>query len=111
MNRYTNGIKTAFLLTLMAAVIMAIGAWLGGRQGLIIAFAIALAINVFSYWNSGSLAIRAMRAQPVTEAQQPGMFRIVRELSSHVEQPMPQLYVSPTMAPNAFATGRNPQNA
>jgi heat shock protein HtpX len=111
MNRYVNGIKTAFLLTLMAAVIMAIGAWLGGKQGLIIAFGIALAINAYSYWNSGSLAIRAMRAQQVTETQQPVMYRIVRELSGGLGQPMPQLYVSPTMAPNAFATGRNPQNA
>jgi heat shock protein HtpX len=111
MNRYVNGIKTAFLLTLMAAVIMAIGAWLGGKQGLIIAFGIALAINAYSYWNSGSLAIRAMHAQQVTETQQPVMYRIVRELSGGLGQPMPQLYVSPTMAPNAFATGRNPQNA
>jgi heat shock protein HtpX len=111
MNRYLNGIKTAFLLTLMAAVIMAIGAWLGGKQGLIIAFGIALAINAYSYWNSGSLAIRAMRAVQVTEVQQPEMYRIVRDLSSGLGQPMPQLYVSPTMAPNAFATGRNPQNA
>jgi heat shock protein HtpX len=111
MNRYVNGIKTAFLLALMAAVIMAIGAWLGGVQGLVIAFGIALVINAFSYWNSGSLAIRAMRAQPVTEAQQPVMYRVVRELSGSLEQPMPQLYVSPTNAPNAFATGRNPDNA
>ena len=111
MNRYTNGVKTAFLLALMAAVIMAIGAWLGGTQGLIIAFVIALGMNAFSYWNSGSLAIRAMRAQPVTETQQPVMYRIVRDLSTQLNQPMPQLYVSPTMAPNAFATGRNPQNA
>lgn len=111
MNRYINGVKTAFLLTLMAAVIMAIGAWWGGQQGLIIAFGIALAINAYSYWNSGSLAIRAMRAQQVTEAQQPGMYRIVRDLSGDLGQPMPQLYVSPTMAPNAFATGRNPANA
>jgi heat shock protein HtpX len=111
MNRYVNGIKTAFLLALMAAVIMAIGAWLGGVQGLVIAFGIALVINAFSYWNSGSLAIRAMHAQPVTEAQQPAMYRVVRDLSSGLGQPMPQLYVSPTMAPNAFATGRNPDNA
>ncbi|MFL6181392.1 MAG: M48 family metalloprotease, partial [Actinomycetes bacterium] len=111
MNRYINGVKTAFLLTLMAAVIMAIGAWLGGRQGLIIAFGIALAINAYSYWNSGSLAIRAMRAQQVTEAEQPGMHRIVHDLCGDLGQPMPQLYVSPTMAPNAFATGRNPENA
>jgi heat shock protein HtpX len=111
MNRYTNGIKTGFLLALMGAVIMLIGAWLGGRQGLIIAFVIALGINAFSYWNSGSLAIRAMRARPVTESEQPVMYRIVHELSGRLGQPMPQLYVSPTMAPNAFATGRNPQNA
>jgi heat shock protein HtpX len=111
MNRFTNGIKTAFLLALMGAVIMVIGAWLGGSQGLIIAFVIALGINAFSYWNSGSLAIRAMRARPVTESEQPGMYRIVHELSGQLGQPMPQLYVSPTMAPNAFATGRNPQNA
>jgi heat shock protein HtpX len=111
MNRYLNGVKTAFLLGLMAAVIMLIGAWLGGSQGLVIAFVIALGMNVFSYWNSGSLAIRAMRAVPVTEAQQPAMFRIVRELAAAQGQPMPQLYISPTMAPNAFATGRNPKNA
>jgi heat shock protein HtpX len=111
MNRYTNGVKTAFLLALMAAAIMLIGAWLGGRQGLIIAFVIALGMNAFSYWNSGSLAIRAMHARPVTEAEQPTMFRIVQNLSMQLGQPMPELYVSPTVAPNAFATGRNPKNA
>jgi heat shock protein HtpX len=104
-------VKTAFLLGLMAALIMVIGAWLGGTQGLIIAFVIALGVNAFSYWNSGSLAIRAMHARPVTEAEQPAMYRIVRELSASRGEPMPQLYVSPTLAPNAFATGRNPQNA
>lgn len=111
MNRFTNGVKTAFLLALMAAVIMLIGAWIGGRQGLIIAFVIALGMNAFSYWNSGSLAIRAMRARPVTEAEQPTMYRIVQNLAMQLGQPMPQLYVSPTLAPNAFATGRNPKNA
>ena len=111
MNRYVNGMKTAFLLALMAAVIMLIGAWLGGTQGLVIAFVIALGMNAFSYWNSGSLAIRAMKARPVTEAEQPAMYRIVQNLAMQQGEPMPQLYVSPTMAPNAFATGRNPQNA
>ncbi len=111
MNRYVNGVKTAFLLALMAAVIMLIGLWLGGTQGLVIAFVIALGMNAFSYWNSGSLAIRAMKARPVTEAEQPTMYRIVQNLAMQQGEPMPQLYVSPTMAPNAFATGRNPQNA
>lgn len=111
MNRYFNGVKTAFLLALMAAVIMLIGLWLGGTQGLVIAFVIALGMNAFSYWNSGSLAIRAMKARPVTEAEQPTMYRIVQNLAMQQGEPMPQLYVSPTMAPNAFATGRNPKNA
>ncbi len=111
MNRSLNGIKTAFLLGLMAAVIMVIGVWLGGTTGLIIAFVIALGMNAFSYWNSGSLAIRAMHAQPVSEAEQPAMYRIVQNLAMQQRQPMPQLYLSPTMSPNAFATGRNPQNA
>jgi heat shock protein HtpX len=111
MNRSINGIKTAFLLGLMAAVIMVIGVWLGGMTGLVIAFVIAIGMNAFSYWNSGSLAIRAMHARPVTEAEQPTMYRIVQNLAMQQGEPMPQLYVSPTMAPNAFATGRNPQNA
>ena len=111
MNRSVNGLKTAFLLGLMAAVIMVIGVWLGGTTGLVIAFVIALGMNAFSYWNSGSLAIRAMHATPVTEAQQPTMYRIVQNLAMQQGEPMPQLYVSPTMSPNAFATGRNPKNA
>jgi heat shock protein HtpX len=108
---YFNGVKTAFLLGALSAFILLIGAWLGGTTGLVWAFGIALAVNGYSYWNSGKLALRAMRARPVTEAEQPAMFRIVQNLSSSQGQPMPALYVSPTMAPNAFATGRNPQNA
>lgn len=108
---YFNGVKTAFLLGALSAFILLIGAWLGGTTGLVWAFGIALAVNGYSYWNSGKLALRAMRARPVTEAEQPAMFRIVQNLSMSQGQPMPALYVSPTMAPNAFATGRNPQNA
>jgi len=108
---YYNGLKTAALLGLLTAVIMVIGAWLGGTQGLVIAFAIALATNAFAYWNSGAMALRSMRARPVSEAEQPVMYRVVREIATQQRQPMPTLHVSPTMAPNAFATGRNPRNA
>ena len=109
--RFANGMKTAFLLGLMGALILVVGYWLGGTTGLVIALVIAIGINGFSYWNSGKLALRAMHARPVTEAEQPVMYRIVSELAMQQGQPMPTLHVSPTMAPNAFATGRNPQNA
>jgi heat shock protein HtpX len=110
-HRHFNGLKTAVLLGGMSAFLLFVGQLLGGAKGLVIALVIALAINAYGYWNSGNLAIRAMRARPVSEAEQPVMYRIVRELSTAARQPMPALYVSPTNAPNAFATGRNPRNA
>lgn len=106
-----NGLKTAVLLGGMSAFLMVVGTIMAGRAGLFIALLIALAISGYQYWNSGKLAIRSMRARPVSEAEQPAMYRIVRELANEARQPMPALYVSPTMAPNAFATGRNPRNA
>jgi len=110
-HRHVNGVKTAVLLALLSGLILLAGQWLGGRQGLTIAAVLALATNGISYFFSDKIALRSMRARPVSEAEQPGMYRIVRELSTAARQPMPRLFVSPTMAPNAFATGRNPRNA
>ncbi|MDH6145113.1 heat shock protein HtpX [Kitasatospora sp. GP30] len=110
MHRHHNGLRTAVLLGTLSALILVIGSFFG-RNGLLIGLAVALATNGFAYWNSDKMALRAMRARPVSEIEAPGLYRIVRELSTSARQPMPRLYISPTPAPNAFATGRNPRNA
>ena len=105
-----NGIKTAGLLALMSAFILLVGSRFGSG-GLTIAFVLALGINGFSYFFSDKLALRSMQARPVSEAEAPALYRIVAELAAANRMPMPRLYVSPTMQPNAFATGRSPRRA
>ncbi len=106
-----NRLKTTLLLGLLTSLILAVGYWFGGSGGLVIAVVVSLVMNGVSYFYSDKLALRSMRAQPVSEAQFPELYQMVRELAAEARQPMPRLYVSPTPQPNAFATGRNPQNA
>jgi heat shock protein HtpX len=105
-----NGVKTAALMGLLSAIIVVIGSF-WGPTGVTLALLIAVATNAYAYWNSDKMALRSMRAQPVSEVEQPAMYRIVRELSTQARLPMPRLYISHTDAPNAFATGRDPQHA
>ncbi len=111
MNGLANGVKTAALLGLLSAAFILIGGAIGGARGLTIGLIIAVVMNGISYFYSDRIALASMHARPVSEAEQPAMYSIVRELATAAHQPMPRLYVSPTMQPNAFATGRSPRHA
>ena len=115
MRSHHNALKTVGLFGLIWALLLIMGWFVAsytGSSAFIWLFGlIGLGTTFYGYWNSGRIAIKAMHAYPVSEAQAPAMYRIVQELSTRAGQPMPALFISPTQAPNAFATGRNPSNA
>src|SRR5215831_7572527 len=106
-----NGLKTAFLLTLMTLLALFIGNYFGGQTGMFYAFIFAAVMNFFSYFFSDKLALSMYRAQPVTREQLPRAYEVVERLTAKEGLPMPKIYVLPTESPNAFATGRNPKHA
>lgn len=107
---FRNTVKTTVILTLLAALCVGIGA-IWGQGGIIIGVIVALVFTGGSYWFSDSIAIKAARAVPVSEAQMPDYYAVVRDLCTRANLPMPRLYVTPDRQPNAFATGRNPDHA
>src|SRR5262245_62686685 len=104
-----NSLKTVLLLGLLSGVLLAIGELLGGQQGLIIALGFAAIMNFVSYWFSDKIVLRMYSAQEVGPDHR--LTQIVRRLATQAGLPMPKTYIIPTMSPNAFATGRNPQHA
>ncbi|MBS8261831.1 zinc metalloprotease HtpX [Roseibium polysiphoniae] len=106
-----NYFRTAMLLAAMTALFMGIGYMIGGQSGMMIALMIAAAMNVFSYWNSDKMVLKMHHAQEVDERTAPELFRMIRQLSANADLPMPKVYLINNPQPNAFATGRNPQNA
>jgi heat shock protein HtpX len=106
-----NRMKTWILIAALGGLFVLIGQWLGGSSGAVIALGIALIFNFSMYWFSDKIAIATTRSKPVTEQQYPQLYRIVRELTQLDHMPMPTIYVSEMMQPNAFATGRNPEHA
>jgi heat shock protein HtpX len=106
-----NAVKTAFFLGLLTALILLIGDAVGGRSGVIVALLLAAGMNFFSYWFSDRLVLAMHRAQPVTREQAPALYAALDRLTGPNGLPMPRVYMLPEEAPNAFATGRNPQHA
>ena len=106
-----NTLKTALLLTGLTLLLVLAGDYFGGRNGMILAFLFAAAMNFFSYFYSDKIALRMYNAQPVTREQLPRLYQVVERMTQRVGIPMPKIYVIPTDSPNAFATGRNPQHA
>jgi heat shock protein HtpX len=106
-----NQIRTTLLLAVLTVMIMWVGKMIGGQQGLVVAFILALVMNIGSYWFSDKIVLAMYQAQPIEERENPQLYQIVRELALEAHLPMPRVYMIPQETPNAFATGRNPENA
>jgi heat shock protein HtpX len=105
-----NTLKTVVLLTFLTVLLVFVGGALGGQNGMIIAFMMALVMNFVSYWFSDKIVLAMYKAQPVTEAQAPDLHAMIRRLTQKAGLPMPKVYIIPEEALNAFATGRNPEH-
>ncbi len=103
--------KTAFLLTILTLMFIAVGGLIGGRGGMVMAFGFALVMNFVSYWFSDKIVLAMYRAKPVTEADAPELVGAVKHLAQLADMPMPKVYIIPSDVPNAFATGRSPKHA
>ena len=107
----SNIFKTGLLLAVLTAMLVLLGGAIGGQQGMMIAFFLALAMNFVSYWFSDKIVLAAYGARPIDEAAAPRLYAIVHRLATRADIPMPRVYLIPSETPNAFATGRNPQHA
>ncbi|MDO5746210.1 MAG: zinc metalloprotease HtpX [Actinomycetaceae bacterium] len=115
MKTYKNGVKTLGLFIILWMILLGIG-WIVARAASNVMWIgvfslVGLGMTAYTYWNSDKIAIRSMQAREVSQTQAPQLYAIVRELSEKAQQPMPRIYIAPTSSPNAFATGRNPENA
>jgi heat shock protein HtpX len=106
-----NNLKTFMLLAGLTAAVLLLGLGIGNSRGLIIAALFVVAMNIGSYWFSDKIALKMNRAQPVSQQEAPQLYSIVQHLAQRADLPMPQLYITPDMQPNAFATGRDPKHA
>jgi heat shock protein HtpX len=106
-----NTLKTVFLMSLMTLLLVLIGSWLGGSNGMMFAFLIAFAMNFGSYWLSDKIVLMMYKAKEVAAGEAPKLQSIVARVCSQAQLPMPKLYIIPGKTPNAFATGRNPEHA
>jgi heat shock protein HtpX len=106
-----NALKTTFLMALMTVLLVFLGNYIGGQNGAMLAFIVAAGMNFFSYWYSDKMVLAMYRAQQVSESEAPRLYSMVHRLATRASLPMPKVYIIPGATPNAFATGRNPQNA